>query len=338
MQKITRIAALLLVALAVVLAIVAFSLGRHALKPATAAPAALGVTVSSGSTTQVDAPSMVVAGNVLTAGQPIAAASLRTINPPRPVPDSYAHIDAVTGDVPLVDIPAGTAITAGLLAHGVAMVLKPGERALAVPVDELSGAGNRILPGDYVDVFLSLKATQPAGIQAPPAPAQTRLLLSRMRVLAYGSQNLPALPSTAVPNEDEKSPAKPDNSTPPTPRTAVLAIPVNMASRLLLGAQSGTLSLALRHPDDDGQPDGALFPQPRTVLSPLATLTVEQKQRLASPENRAYAGIVGPGLAGLASSSAAPSRTLRRTRSMPSLEIIRGTQRGDRNAAWSASR
>lgn len=340
MQRITRIAALLLVALAVALAIVAFGLSRRALKPAATTSPATNVTTSPERATSPAGASSdtstVVATAALPAGQPIDATLLRAIHPSKPTPGSYIHIDDVTGDVPLVDIPAGTAITTSMLAHGMAMVLKPGERALAVPTDELAGAGNRILPGDYVDVFVTLKASQAYAIGTAATPAQARLLLSHVRVLAYGSQDLPVTPATAAINGNEKSPAKSDGNA-PSPRTAVLAVSVDMANRLLMGVQGGTLSLALRAPNDNSRPDDELFAQPRPVLSPLTTLTDAQRQRLASPENRAYAGIDGPGLAGRAGGGAAPAHTVRHTGATPSLEIIRGTQRGDLRSARSPS-
>lgn len=334
MQKITRIAALLLVALAVVLAFVAFSLGRRAASPtdmstvghATPLPNTIG---------NAAAQSLVVAANALPAGQPISASSLRLDNVPQRPPGSYISVDAVVGDVPLVAIPANTPVTSGLLAHGVAMELRPGERALAVPVDELSGAGNRILPGDYVDVFMSLKESQPSTNGTIKEDlTQTRLLLSRLRVLAYGDQNLP-VPAMSANNpsattDAEKPASKSEN--PVQPHTAVLAVPVAEVDRLLLGAQYGKLALALRHPSDEGEPNDTLFPQPRTVLSPLASLSMEQQQQLASPENNAYAGIDGGGLAGRTNGTPHAS-TLHRGAVTQGVEIIRGTQRGDESHA-----
>ena len=327
MQKITRIAAVLLIALAVLLAIIAFSLGRRAMKPASQPVAANASSSGSTETAAPAASSVVTAADALPAGQPITAAALRLAGNPQPPAGSYTHTNAVIGDIPLVDIPAGTTITNGLLAHGVALALKPGERALALPVDELAGAGNRILPGDYVDVFLSLKPTQATGNDHTKEFTQARLLLSRLRVLAYGSQDLPsAAPAANQPTSADKSSSKPDNATPPPPpHTAVLAVPVELVDRLLLGTQDGKLSLALRHPDDSGQPDDALFPQPRPVLAPLASLGAEQRQQLEAPENRAYAGIDGSGLAGQAPAASRPA-TSHHGNAGQGIEIIRGTQ------------
>lgn len=338
MQKITRAAALLLVTLAVILAIVAFGLSRHAMQSAKV-PAAAGPNAAVSSAAPAPTLHVVVAGSSLSAGEVITNSMLRLANVTQPTAGSYTTTDAIVGDVPLVDIPTGTTITSNLLARGLATELKPGERALAVPVDELAGAGNRIQPGDYVDVFLSLKAAPAQGGNTKPEPTQTRLLLSRMRVLTYGSQNLPEVPKAAAElaraaSTGSKQVAKTTTSTQnaPAPRTAVLAVPLEKVDRLLLGVQDGKLSLALRHPADHGGPDHQLFPPFRPALAPLARLSGTQRQLLDTPENRAYAGLDGNGLAarvdGLAKPEAAKPDRTRRASNARRVEIIRGTEVG----------
>jgi pilus assembly protein CpaB len=322
MQKITRIAAILLVAFAFVLALIAFTLGRRNVPGAPAAPISHVLPMSAPAANGVP---VVVAAEALPAGQVISFASLHVANQAQAPQGSFTEVDAVAGRMPLVGIPAGTAITSDLLAHGMALQLIPGERALAVPVDEVAGVGNRIVPGDYVDVFLSLKSPTNTGIGQNRDQSQTRLLLSRLRVLAYGDHNLPVPAASA---------AKPASSTAgqtvannDSPRTAVLAVPVADVDELLLGVQNGKLTLALRYPGDESQPDNRLFPQPPVVLPPLAYLTDEQHQRIDSPENDAFAGIDGSGLAGQI--VALPRATVHRHVELASgLEIIRGTQRG----------
>jgi pilus assembly protein CpaB len=324
MQRITRIAAILLVVLAFVLALLALSLGRHTTQPA-AAPVAVHAAAPAADTTGVP---IVVAADALPAGQVIPFTSLHVVNEAQAPQGSFSSVDAVAGHLPLVGIPANTPITADLLAHGVAMQLIPGERALAVPVDEVAGVGNRVVPGDYVDVFLSLKNPQNMSVGTGPNrdQSQTRLLLSRLRVLAYGDRNLP-VPASAAPkpaNTAEQTTAKVDNTE--SARTAVLAVPVAEVDELLLAAQNGKLTLALRYPGDDIQPDNRLFPQPPVVLSPLAYLSDEQHQRLDSPENDAFAGIDGSGLAGQI--VALPRVAAHRHVELASgVEIIRGAQR-----------
>jgi len=329
MHKLARIAALLLVVVAVVLALVALNLGKRdgAREATTAAAAPAARAPSSGDTR----PAVVAAAVALPAGQPIAAGALRLVRLAQAPAGSFASVDVVAGSLPRVDIPAGTAITPELLAHGVAVRLRPGERALAVAVDELAGAGNRIAPGDYVDVFLSLKAAPPGSPRGTATDDQARLLLSRLRVLAYGGQDLPAAATSAAPAADGKSVALARTDNPP-PHTAVLAVPVAEVGKLLLGAQNGRLALALRHPADPGRPDDALFPAPRAALAPLAGLDPAQRARLALPENRAFAGIDGAGLAG-AAGVPQPAARPRKGAGTAGLEIIRGTARGDAYSA-----
>jgi pilus assembly protein CpaB len=339
MPKFTRIAALLLVAVAVVLAVLAFSIGRRAATPVAAdASPARGISLISEPATS----SVIVAATTLPAGTPLTASSVKLVNAAQRPADGFSDPDAVVGSVPLIDIPAGAVVTSKVLARGLSMALKPGERAVAVPVDEQAGAGNRIVPGDYVDVFVSLKAPtnyQPAARDGAPDPSQTRLLLSRLRVLAYGADDLPAASSktpqpastdgsksTASGDGDSRAAtsAAPSQSGPKdVPHTAVLAVPVAEASQLLLGVQNGKLSLGVRRPTDEGQPDDALFPAPRAVLIARADLTPEQRQQLLQPENQAYAGIDGSGLAGRDQAVRTAARAGRQSLS-PSIQIIRG--------------
>jgi pilus assembly protein CpaB len=338
MPKFTHIAALLLVAVAIVLAIMAFSIGRRAVRPVANEVATAHAVNSSSESATVP---VVVAATTLPAGMPLAASSLQVVNWAQRPAAGYGDVDAVAGGVPLIDIPTGTPVTANVLARGVAMALKPGERAVAVPVDEQAGAGNRVLPGDYVDVFVSLKAPQ-ATISNPASHAdtrdasQTRLLLSRLRVLAYGSDDLPSSPekkSPAVvadggkvkPVTDSDSRQVSNNpQSPPVPHTAVLAVPIDDANQLLLAVQNGKLSLGVRPPNDEGQPDDALFGQPRPVLLARADLSADQKQQLLQPENQAYAGIDGTGLAGHDQGAGKPVRS-DRARTYQGIQIIRGS-------------
>ncbi|WP_422506929.1 Flp pilus assembly protein CpaB [Stenotrophomonas sp. GZD-301] len=331
MLKLTRIAAVLLIALAAILAVVAFGVSRRA-SQAPAAPA---------QTRAAEAPTwpVVEAVNALPAGLPIAAKDLRVAGRAQPVAGGFTTVADVVGAVPTRDIAAGTALDGLVIAQGYALRLNPGERALAVPVDELVAAGNRIQPGDFVDVFLNLRATP--GVR-DDGDAQARLLLSRLRVLSYGADDLgtpaPATPADAPPADSRaqditqrpSSSRSGDASTTATARSAVLAVPVADASRLLLGAQQGKLFLALRNPADVGQPDLALFAQPAGVLAPRRELTPEQRLALQSPENDAYAGIDSAALAGrggarpapVASTGSAPRRSAPRLDR--GVEIIRG--------------
>lgn len=188
MLKLTRIAAIALIALAVLLAVVAFVIGRK--------PAASADNPSTIVTADAQTFSVVEATARLPAGEPISANGVRLTQRTTEVPGAVADLAAVVGKVPVQDISEGSAIGASLLAQGFSLQLRPGERALAVPVDELVAAGNRILPGDFVDVFLNLRSAA-TSYNGQQDIAQTRLLLSRLRVLSYGQQDIAVAPGPA---------------------------------------------------------------------------------------------------------------------------------------------
>jgi pilus assembly protein CpaB len=89
---------------------------------------------------------------------------------------AYDEIQAAVGSVPAVDIPKGAPVLKGQMVTGLALKVAEGERAVAVKVDESIGAGNRIRPGDFVDVFFVLRRDGNEIDQS-----QARLLLSRKR-------------------------------------------------------------------------------------------------------------------------------------------------------------
>lgn len=347
MLKFTRFAAIALIAVAVILALVAFVVGRRAAEPTTTVLPAATASAAPQQTVMV-----VEASTRLTAGTPIEASQVRVAGHAQASPGAYLDTASVIGLVPTQDIPEGSILQRGQLAQGFSLQLRPGERALAVPVDELAGAGNRILPGDFVDVFLNLKSAQ--SYAQAQEQAQTRLLLSRLRVLSYGQQDLQAQADQAQAeaqahaqaqqsgkSQDQRaaeisgngSTASGNNGNPANQapaRTAVLAVPVAEANRLLLGAQQGKLFLALRHPSDTAVADPSLFPQPKRVLNPARGLDEERVAALAAPENDAFAGIDGDALAGRSNATpAAAPATARRAAPTgprtPSIEIIRGT-------------
>jgi len=314
MHNVSRMAALMLVVLATVLALVAFTLGKRQPPQNTPAP------VAAASTAPAVAPPpktahAIVAAQALAAGEVISAAALRDIAVDSAPEGSYGQVDLLVGQVPRVDIPEGTVVTSALLANPIAMQLRPGERALAVPVDEVSGVGYRVQPGDYVDVVLTLKMEEanPAGIGRQHT--DSRLLASRLRVLAYGVRDLPNVAATPSANKNETAEA--------AAKMAVLAVPLAEVDPLVLGLQAGKVSLALRHPGDPGMPSDLLFPLPSTVLAPRSDLSAEQRAWLLTPENRAYAGVEDAGLLGRARTSTPTIRPRAASPSGP--EIIRGS-------------
>lgn len=309
-SNISKIVAVVLVALALILGVFAFRLARQ---PAPAAPPA-----ASAPSEQPDARhEVVVAARAIAAGQAIAAGDLKTER--WPVAPALAQQDprALVGRYVRVDVAAGEPVLESALSRGIAAHLEPGERAVTVAIDEVAGAAGRIQPGDRVDVFFSLaRGNEVQG-------TQSRLLQSRVRVLAYGDDSVdgpvPGAPQRAEPNSRGRAQA--------TPRQAILAVPVEQVNELLLASRSGALQLALRAPEDEDAPDRALFPEREPVLAGKPGLSPEQRAVLAAGINRAYAGDSLPSLSG--PPPAPPVRTAARAGggSSRTIEVVRGGER-----------
>jgi pilus assembly protein CpaB len=241
MANLTRTLAVVLFSLALVLGVFAVMLARE---PAPApehdrAPAH----ASSLATPQRLAP-VVIAARDLTVGKPLDAESLTVRMQAEPAPGAFGDTAALIGRVPLAAVQKGVPLTADVLSSGLADVVAPGERAVAVRIDETNAVGNFVRPGDYVDVFFTLKRDGGAtNGDAEIAATQARLLLSKVRVLSMGEASIGSGAAT------QKS------ANPGSPRTAVLAIRTADVDALTLAEHVGRVVLALRNAADSASPD-----------------------------------------------------------------------------------
>lgn len=196
---------------------------------------------------------VVVTVKPLEAGKPITADQLGVEQLPINPADAFSDVAKVVGREPILPVGVGVPLIASQLASGLAQQVEAGQRAIAITVDEVIGVGNRVMPGDYVDVFLVVRKD---GQEIEDS--QARLLLPHLRVLAFGP--------LAVNEGPQKQPdgnavtRKVDQA-----RTAVLAVPVEAVSQLAMAHQSGRLLLALRNPGDDAEP--TVKPQDAALLA-----------------------------------------------------------------------
>ena len=285
MVNVAKIAVGVLLAVALALGVYGWMLARA---PQAADPQASASASDSKSNAGM---SVVVAAQAIPAGQTLKAEDLQLTQLPVKPDGAFGEIQAAIGSVPAVDIPKGAPVLQGQMVTGLALKVAEGERAVAVKVDESIGAGNRIRPGDFVDVFFVLRRDGNEIDQS-----QARLLLSRKRVLAYGAASVDAL--TTAEKAEGKQANGPDNA-----RTAVLAVPVAEVSQLALGGSNGSLVLALRNPTDMTEPDMEKF----APLSGVLTVAMP-KGAVATPlegADAAQAGVAMSSLAGSAGTSAA---------------------------------
>lgn len=277
MINITKIIAAILVLLALALGAYAWVLSRKAPPPP---PAVAASSTTPAKTAQTQTFPVVVAAKPLPAGQAIPADALRveqlTINPA----GAFQETAPLAGRVPVMDLGEGTPLLAGQLVSGLALRVLDGERAVAVKADEVMGVGNKVQPGDFVDVFLMLKSDN-----KDIDRSQARLLLSRKRVLAFGNASVDGLPSKT----DKNAAAQQQRAE--AARTVVLAIPVEDVNRLTLAENSGRLLLALRNPTDLQEPDPKLFAELPTALQPVAPKPGEPRRPPLEGLDRAQAGV-----------------------------------------------
>ena len=114
------------------------------------------------------------------------------------------------------------------------VVLQPGMRAVAVPVNVESGAGGFILPGDRVDVVLSRKleggaSVGPISIASASAAVAAETVLQNVRVLAIDQQVQPAKDAKTI-----------------VGAAATLEVPANDVEVLVKAKAAGDLVLSLR--------------------------------------------------------------------------------------------
>ncbi|WP_236197356.1 Flp pilus assembly protein CpaB [Pseudomonas glycinae] len=218
---------------------------------------------------------------------------------------SLASVDQVIGRTPWRALSAGTWLTQESFEAGspLARMIRPGERALAVAVDEVINAGGQLAPGDYVDVLLFLRKDE----NNPQPSAQ--LVVPAVRVLGVGNQmGLTNSGQPASPAHSEEERLKQEQLR-AAARSVVLAVPEPLLNRLMLASSAGVLRLAVRSADEQqlarywaGDNNvAASLDSPRRALIEFSQLSLTPP-----PKPMAVASQTAPG--------------------KPAVEVIRGTE------------
>ena len=153
-------------------------------------------------------------------------------------PLSVSNASALVGKVVLINITAGEeiltnqVINIGDSTEGLSFAIPEGKKAMAVAVDDITGVGGMLMPGDYVDVIATLASSGNNPIN------YTVVVLQNTQILAVGS---------VLENIKNTSDTKP-----PEKRTVTLAITMDEALKLKMAIERGSISLMLRSPTDTG--------------------------------------------------------------------------------------
>ncbi|HKT53968.1 MAG TPA: Flp pilus assembly protein CpaB [Caulobacteraceae bacterium] len=162
------------------------------------------------------------------------------------VSGAQSPMDALYGSIVREPILNNEPITNTKLVRGgegnyMAVVLKPGMRAVAVMVSNALAAGGFILPGDHVDVIQSRPSSTPGASGGASNTYVAQTLLRNVRVLAI---------------DQTAQPPKNGQSTLPAPTTATLEVRPSDAEVLARAKSQGEIVLALRSYADANGPSG----------------------------------------------------------------------------------
>ncbi len=141
---------------------------------------------------------------------------------------AFDSIEAVNGRIAVTRMVAGSPVLDAELAEpgsgaGLVALIEPGNRAMAIRVDEVTGVGGFILPNSVVDVI---------GVETNGKNRKAKTILQNIRVLAIAQAT-------------EKDEGKPE-----VVRTVTLQVKPPEAERLALQMHLGSLHLVLRNPLD----------------------------------------------------------------------------------------
>lgn len=252
---------------------------------------------------------VVVATKPIPAGTPISKDAVKieamTVRPD----GAFDNVASVEGKIPAENIVTGEPILAQRmhgLDKGIVSAVYPGERAVALKVDEVTGVGNRLNPRDLVDVFFTLRRNNDEITET-----QGQLLLAGVRVLAVGNRSVQGRdekPLEATSQSGGKYATEP-------PRTVVLAVPLKEVNRLVLVAETGKILLALRNPLDR-------VPALANPVPPAGEASTVMKATLRQ---------VAAGQAEKAPKAAASSATHGGRKPEPGVDIIRGLKHHSAN-------
>jgi pilus assembly protein CpaB len=186
------------------------------------------------STAQASGPettSVVVANKDMTFGTTLESQHLKLVEfPKESVPmGSYSSIDTVLQQTTKVFVVAGEPILASKLSAiggGLSVRIPANMRAMSLKINEVTGVSGFVLPGDRVDVVVTVENVGGSNI------AVTKTILQDLEVLAAGTKT------------EEK------NNHNITVQTATLLVDPEGAEKLALGVHQGKVHLSLRNPVD----------------------------------------------------------------------------------------
>jgi pilus assembly protein CpaB len=237
---------------------------------------------------------VVVTTSDLTFGTKLDKAQLKvTKYPKESVPaGAFSTIDSVAGQTTKIFLAAREPVTATKLSSrggGLSMLIHSGYRATSLEVNQVSGVSGFVLPGDRVDVLVTVDG------RGPDRDAVTRTILQNAEVLASGQRT-----------------AQQDNKPITVQAVTILVDPVG-AEKLALSLHEGKLHLVLRNPQDsDTLRVGSLDTGQMLGSAPTRVAAAPvRSQRSRAPQRETYTP---------------PPQVVQKSRGKPVVRIIRDSK------------
>ena len=172
----------------------------------------------------------------------------------------------------------------------------PGQRAMSVQVDAVSGVGTAIQSGDYVDLILGLTGDAFPVVQLNPQDnsiqvvaglnsTSVKVLLEGMQVLATVQPETKTSGNQPTPNPSASpTPSGPDLTQDST-ELVILSVTAQQAEVIKFAQLQGSISLVLRSPkdffDENGQP---VLPLPAGTTGVILKTLVDGGYGVLRPE------------------------------------------------------
>jgi pilus assembly protein CpaB len=159
---------------------------------------------------------------------------LKVVNYPKDsVPtNAYSSLDSVVGQTTKIFLASKEPVLASKLSTiggGLSMMVRPNMRASSVTVNLVSSVSGFVVPGDKVDVLVTIDQT------AQQQVATTKTILQNVEVLAAG-----------VKTEQRDQENKPNTDL----QTITMLVDPAAAERMALAMHEGKIHLTLRNPED----------------------------------------------------------------------------------------
>ncbi len=215
--------------------------------------------------------------------QAVAASSLEIKNIPPTSRDATAFADTslLIGRTVRADVKQGKQLTSSDFGSGAGQIgnltVPAGLRGIAVQVDQVSGVGTVIQPGDWVDLVLGLTGDKFPVVTVNPTDSSIQAVAglngTSIKVLIQGAQVLGTLLPPPTTTAEQQQQPQPSGTTGQTTalngqqEIVVLAVTAQQSELIKYAQLDGSITLTLRSPKDFHDPTtgNPVIPAPDTT-------------------------------------------------------------------------